>query len=261
MQHISSIESNISKENISLKSHIAERIGYVKERKKINIQSSKIIKKDQITLQKKSKAAIAKSWKSYLSLTNTDKKEYLLLSQDPQKLQKHLKKEIAEYNDLSAGYIDHLSHEYLIYLTQLKDLQLEHMTISEQIHRNTDLKGVYKELSLHHSLIQRIHKRQKTALEKLTKKLQNITKTHKIILSPLATKLKKTTTHIHTHITKYESQIKNYKKNILVLQEKNKKLTSKITPNTKKQKKLQKLAEKNIKQHMLTLLQPEYKML
>lgn len=123
------------------------------------------------------------------------------MSQDPKRLQDHLKKEIAQYNTLSAEYIDHLSHEYLTYLTQIKDIELDLMTTAEEINRNYDLRGIYKELSLHTALMQRIHKRQKTALDKLTKKLQSVSKTHKIKLPALSKVLKTVSSHIHTHLT------------------------------------------------------------
>lgn len=261
LQEIEEIETHIAKENKDLEAHIADRVTYVKEWEKLNLVSSKSIKKEQTLLVKKSWARITKTWKSYSALMKSSSKHYTLMSQDPKRLQDHLKKEIAQYNTLSAEYIDHLSHEYLTYLTQIKDIELDLMTTAEEINRNYDLRGIYKELSLHTALMQRIHKRQKTALDKLTKKLQSVSKTHKIKLPALSKVLKTVSSHIHTHLTWSVSKIKAYKKNMLTLQHTNKKMKSTNTPSKKKEKKLQKSAEKNIKQHMIWLLKPEKKVL
>lgn len=54
LQEIEEIETHIAKENKDLEAHIADRVTYVKEWEKLNLVSSKSIKKEQTLLVKKS---------------------------------------------------------------------------------------------------------------------------------------------------------------------------------------------------------------
>ena len=257
---ISSIETSKSQENTLIQSKIDERLQYVQEWKITNKDSTKLYVAEQKKSLTNSGKSIAKDQKTYAKLLQDGVKNMDKLVLTPAKLQTHLQKEVQLYNKLSAEYIQHLAYEFLVYLTQVKDIHLDRINIQQNITHTSDRVDIHKELSMQTALIHRIHPKQSAAHLKLTKKLKEVTKKHKLKMKSLETRTTKLATHISSASKTYTKQKATHKKAIDSLKQKISNQKKLLSPLEKKSELLTTQAHKNTKHHMIKLLSPEQKL-
>ena len=257
---IKKIETSLSNEHKQLESNISARLNTISSWKTTNKQASKNIITTHKKLVTSTKKSIIANQKKYTKLNKKRSKEYQQMAQSPQKLQNHLHSEVVLYNTLSAEYVEHLTHEYFVYLTQIKDAELDLAGVQETLHRNTDRTTISKELSMQTALIHRIHTKQLSALEKTSKKLTAVSKSHKLKLSKLKTRINNSKKVLLAIQKSYETMKSDYKKRISDIQTTNKKLKSQQKSIQNKIDLTEMKAQKNIKAHMISLITPEQKL-